>query len=184
MSLLEGFNKMALVKVGPRLRERLERRIAGAHHKAMVGRLRDFRQGLERDMQPEPWTALDAPMVMLLGDVCDALGLNEGERAWVLGCEGALALGDELETRIRPIPSPRLPMNERQAKALRYAREHGMVNLSTYREICPYWSDETLRLDLANLVARGLLDKSGRKRGTSYVLPTTKGGDAAETCAV
>jgi hypothetical protein len=31
-------------------------------------------------------------------------------------------------------------------------------------------SDETLRLDLADLVARGLLTKNGHNKGTCYVL--------------
>ena len=42
--------------------------------------------------------------------------------------------------------------------------------MGIYRQICPYWSDETLRLDLASLVSRGLLAKNGAKRGTHYVL--------------
>ena len=170
MSLFEGFDTMRLVKVGPSLRERVERRIAAAHHEAVVVRLRRFREQLERDMEPEPLAALEAPLVLILADLCDALGLDEAERAQVLGAEGVMALADMLETRIRPIPSPRLPMNERQAKALRYVREHGMLTMGTYRQLCPYFSDETLRLDLANLVARGLLIKNGAKKGTYYTL--------------
>jgi len=145
--------------------------VAAVHHKAVVARLKHFREGLGRDMKPEPWTALEAPMVLLLSDVCDALGLNERERAGVLGCEGVLALADVLEAPIRPVLKPRLPMNERQAKALAYAREHDTITMHVYRQICPHWSNETLRLDLANLVRRGLLVKNGAKRGTHYVLP-------------
>lgn len=170
MSLLEGFEAMRLVKVGPSLRERVERWIAAVHHRVVVARLRRFREGLERDMHPEPLAALEAPMLLILADVCDALGLDERERDTVLGAEGVLALTDTLETAIRPVPSSRLPMNERQAKVLRYVREHGKIGLGIYRQICPYWSDETLRLDLANLVRRGLLIKNGAKRGTRYVL--------------
>lgn len=181
MSLFEGFGTMRLVKVGPSLRERLERWVAEVHHKGVIARLRHFREQLERDMAPEPWMALEAPMVLLLSDLCDALGLNEGERAGVLGVEGVLALADTLETRIRPVPKPWLPMNERQAKALRYVREHGTITMHVYRQICPFWSDETLRLDLASLVRRGLLVKNGRKRGTHYTLPVQ--GDAIEAAA-
>ena len=170
MSVLEGFKAMRLVKIGPSLSERLERRVAGAHHKAVVARLRRFREGLEHDMRPESWLDLQAPLVLILSDLLDALGLNEGERAWVLGCEGTSAVADTLETQIRPIPSPRLPMNERQAKALAYVRERGLLDMSTYRQLCPYWSDETLRLDLANLVKRGLLVRNGDKKGTRYTL--------------
>lgn len=169
MSLLDGFNKMQLVKIGPSLMERIERWIAAVHHKAVVSRLRRFREGLERDMEPEPRTVLDAPMPLIIADLCDALGLDERERATVLGAEGVLALADTLETAVRPVPSPRLPMNERQAKALRYVREHGEISMGVYRQICPHWSEETLRLDLVNPVRRGLLIKNGSKRGTHYV---------------
>jgi hypothetical protein len=170
MSLFQGFKTMQLIKVGPSLRERLERRIAIVHHKAMVGRLRRFREGLERDMRPEPWTALTAPMAMMLADLCDVLGLDERERATVLGADGVLTMTDTLETGIRPVAFPWLPMNQRQAKAMRYVREHGEISLGVYRQICPYWSDETLRRDLSNLVKRGLLTKNGAKRGTTYAL--------------
>jgi len=170
MSLLEGFEEMRLVKVGPSLKERLERWIAERHHRAVVRRLQSLREGVEREMEPESWTALEAPMVLLLADVCDALSLNEAERAIVLGQEGAQALAENLETRIHPVPSPRPPMRERQAKALAYAREHGMIDLGAYRTLCPYWSDETLRLDLANLVKRGLLTRNGVNKGTHYTL--------------
>ena len=132
-------------------------------------------------MEPEPWTALDASMPLVLADVCDALGLDEGERTTVLGAEGVLALADILKARVRPVLKPRLPMSEQQAKALAYVREHGMLDMSTYRQICPYWSDETLRLDLANLVARGLLIKNGAKKGTYYI-PPPQGCDVIETC--
>ena len=175
MSLFEGFSKMQLVKVGSSLRERLERWVAGAHHNVVVGRLRRFREGLERDMAPEAWTALEAPMVLLLDDLCDAMRLDEGERAGVMGAEGVLALADTLESQVRPVFKLRLPMNERQAKALAYAREHGTITMHVYRQICPHWSKETLRLDLANLVARGLLTKNGAKKGTHYALPESQG---------
>ena len=170
MSLFEGFDELRLVKVGPSLRERLERWIAGGHRKSVIARLRRFREGLEREMGPESWLDLEAPLVVILADLCDALGLDEEERAGILGCDGVLALSHILETRIRPVTSPRFPLNERPAKALRYVREHGAINMGTYKQICPHWSDETLRLDLASLVSDGLLAKNGAKRGTRYVL--------------
>ncbi len=43
----------------------------------LIARLRRFREHLERDMDPEPWTALEAPMVLLMSDLCDGLGLAE-----------------------------------------------------------------------------------------------------------
>lgn len=61
-------------------------------------------------------------------------------------------------------------MNERQAKALSYIREKGRITNREYRQLCPSVSQETLRLDLSDLVERGLLLKIGAKRGTYYIL--------------
>jgi len=82
----------------------------------VVRRLQRFRQQMERDMEPEPWTALEAPVVLLLSDVCEALALTEEERATVLGTAGVTTLIDELEVRIRPISRPRPSMNERNGR--------------------------------------------------------------------
>jgi ATP-dependent DNA helicase RecG len=73
--------------------------------------------------------------------------------------------------RERP-PTPRWErvMNERQAKALVYLRENGRITNREYRQVCPGVSPETLRLDLADLVERGLLLKIGAKKGTYYIL--------------
>jgi predicted HTH transcriptional regulator len=148
---------MRLVKTGPGLAEKLQR-------KRVVGRLREFRERLEADMLPEPIGALNVSAVVLLSDVCEALGLDEGETAQVLGCGGAAALACEMAAVEGVI-------NRRQIQALDIVRKHGSVTLGTYRAVCPGWSDETLRLDLADLVARGLLVKNGAKKGTSYTLP-------------
>jgi len=61
-------------------------------------------------------------------------------------------------------------MNERQVKALAHVRENGSITNSEYRRICPQVSAETLRLDLVNLVEKGLLLKIGSKKGTNYIL--------------
>jgi ATP-dependent DNA helicase RecG len=73
--------------------------------------------------------------------------------------------------RQRP-PTPRWErvMNERQAKALVYIRDHGRITNREYRQICPGVSPETLRLDLVDLVERGLILKIGVKKGTYYIL--------------
>ncbi len=73
--------------------------------------------------------------------------------------------------RERP-PTPRWErtMNERQAKALAYIRENGRITNREYHRICPNVSPETLRLDLVDLVERGLLLKIGAKKGTYYIL--------------
>lgn len=168
MNLLEG---MQVVKTGPSLREKVERWIAGTHHNAVVGRLRRFRERVQKDMSPEPWTLLECPLVVILSDLADVLGLDEAEKVKVLGGDGLASLAEMLEIGVRPVPAPWLPMNVRQSQAMRYTREHGEISLGIYRQICPHWSDETLRLDLANLVARGLLVKSGANRGTRYELP-------------
>lgn len=61
-------------------------------------------------------------------------------------------------------------MNERQARALTYIREHGSITNREYRDLCPDVSPETLRIDLADLVDRGVLLKIGAKKGTYYIL--------------
>jgi ATP-dependent DNA helicase RecG len=61
-------------------------------------------------------------------------------------------------------------MNERQLKALNYVQTHGQITNREYRDLCPNVSAETLRLDLADLVSRGILLRIGDKRGTYYIL--------------
>lgn len=61
-------------------------------------------------------------------------------------------------------------MNERQMQALAFVRENGSITNSDYRRLCPQVSTETLRLDLVNLVDKGLLLKIGSKKGTHYIL--------------
>jgi hypothetical protein len=167
MSTLSNLSKMRVVKVGPSLRERLARLVAAQHHHTVVARLRRFREELQKDMRPEPWTELEAPMVLLLSDVCEALALTKAERAAILGKEGEQALEDVVETQFTPRPAG---LNERQVKALACVRRRGRININAYRKLCPGLSDETLRLDLANLVSRGLLVKKGAKRGTYYTM--------------
>jgi ATP-dependent DNA helicase RecG len=60
--------------------------------------------------------------------------------------------------------------NHRQARALQYIRDHGQITNRDFRELCPGVSAETLRLDLADLVERGVLLKVGSKKGTHYIL--------------
>jgi ATP-dependent DNA helicase RecG len=61
-------------------------------------------------------------------------------------------------------------MNERQAKALAYVQQHGRITNREYRSLCPDVSTETLRLDLVDLVERGVLLKIGAKKGTYYII--------------
>jgi ATP-dependent DNA helicase RecG len=61
-------------------------------------------------------------------------------------------------------------MNERQMQALAYVRKNGSITNSDYRQLCPNVSPETLRLDLVDMVNKGLLLKIGSKKGTHYIL--------------
>ena len=73
--------------------------------------------------------------------------------------------------RERPAaPKWSMNMNERQVKALAHVRENGSITNSDYRQLCPQVSAETLRLDLVDLIDKGLLLKIGSKKGTHYIL--------------
>jgi hypothetical protein len=164
MSIRSHLEQVQLVKVGPSLREHIGRRITAKRPNDVVGQLQRFREKLDRDMMLEPWTNLDGPVVLVLADICDALGLSERDRAAVLGSDGE-------QTLVRLVHMRRVPvvlLNERQAKALRHAQEYGVVSLSAYRSLCPGWSDETLRPDVGDLVERGLPVKNGSRKGANY----------------
>ncbi len=70
----------------------------------------------------------------------------------------------------RPVMTWESNMNERQLHALSFVQEHGRITNRDYRVLCPDVSAETLRLDLADLVDRGVLLKIGAKKGTYYIL--------------
>jgi ATP-dependent DNA helicase RecG len=61
-------------------------------------------------------------------------------------------------------------MNERQTRALTYIQKNGSITNREYRTLCADVSPETLRLDLVDLVERGILLKIGAKKGTYYIL--------------
>ena len=61
-------------------------------------------------------------------------------------------------------------MNERQIKALEFLQRYGAITNRDYRDLCPHVGPETLRLDLADLVTKGVVLKIGDKRGTRYIL--------------
>jgi ATP-dependent DNA helicase RecG len=69
-----------------------------------------------------------------------------------------------------PLPTWTRTMNERQARALAYVQEHDRITNREYHTLCPDVSAETLRLDLADLVERGILLKIGERKGTYYIL--------------
>ncbi len=74
-----------------------------------------------------------------------------------------------------PMPQWEKDMNERQLKALQWVQEYGRITNREYRRLCPNVSAETLRLDLVDLVNKGILLKIGVKRGTYYVLKRKPG---------
>ena len=80
----------------------------------------------------------------------------------------ALAL---LNERTQPeLPEWSRDTNHRQARALQYLRETGSITNREYRGLIQAVSAETLRLDLVDLVEKGILTKLGAKKGTYYVL--------------
>lgn len=70
----------------------------------------------------------------------------------------------------RVIPTWETDMNERQMKAMQYLQENDSITNRDYRELCPHVGAETLRLDLVDLVNKGILLKIGDKRGTRYIM--------------
>jgi hypothetical protein len=51
-----------------------------------------------------------------------------------------------------------------------YIRDHGSITNREYRALCQGVSAETLRLDLSDMVEKGILLKVGSKKGTYYIL--------------
>ncbi len=86
--------------------------------------------------------------------------------------EGSFTVVFEARVERQPLPKVAADqtMNERQTKALAYVQQHERIRSRDYQELCPDVSPETLRLDLVDLVERGVLLKVGRKRGTYYIL--------------
>ncbi len=73
--------------------------------------------------------------------------------------------------RIRPrVPEWARDTNHRQARALQYIRDRGKITNREYRSLIHSVSAETLRLDLADLVEKGILNKLGANKGTHYTL--------------
>ena len=79
-----------------------------------------------------------------------------------------LRRGDGVPRRANPEWEGR--MNERQIRALQYLQSYGRITNRDYRELCPDVSTETVRLDLTDMVDKGLVMKIGDKKGTYYIL--------------
>lgn len=80
----------------------------------------------------------------------------------------AIALHNE--RTLPELPEWSRDTNHRQARALQYIRETGSITNREYRSLIKTVSAETLRLDLVNLVEKGILTKMGAKKGTYYIL--------------
>jgi ATP-dependent DNA helicase RecG len=72
-----------------------------------------------------------------------------------------------------------LTLNPRQEIALGYLNnpDNTRITNSDLQNLCPEVHPETIRRDLADLVARHILVKRGKKRGSYYMLPNADGLD-------
>ena len=61
-------------------------------------------------------------------------------------------------------------LNERQEMAIAFVQENDRITNSDYQALVPDVSPETIRRDLADLVAKNLLIRIGTKRATYYIL--------------
>jgi ATP-dependent DNA helicase RecG len=61
-------------------------------------------------------------------------------------------------------------LNERQEMAVAFVQEHDRITNGDYQALVPEVSAETIRRDLADLVAKNLLIRIGTKRATYYIL--------------
>ena len=74
------------------------------------------------------------------------------------------------ERKRKAVPRWTRSMNERQTRAITFVRDQGSITNREYLKLCPDVSSETIRLDLVDLVERGLLLKIGSKKGTYYIM--------------
>ncbi|NLG26342.1 MAG: transcriptional regulator, partial [Chloroflexi bacterium] len=74
-------------------------------------------------------------------------------------------------------------LNARQERAIRWIETKERITNREYRELCPEVTPETLRLDLRNLVEKGILLQVGSKRGTYYILKAVRPGRPEHTKA-
>lgn len=72
--------------------------------------------------------------------------------------------------RQRPVSKWVDSLNERQIKALGYLEEQNRITNRDYQQLCPDVTPETLRLDLSDMVDKGILLRIGAKKGTYYIL--------------
>ena len=98
-------------------------------------------------------------------ELCKAQELPEPEFAEQAGSFKVVFLKDPYAPeRLRA-----MGLNERQIKAVLYVKEHGKITNREYRKLTTI-SDEGARLDLKQLVEKGILKTRGAGRSTRYVL--------------
>jgi tetratricopeptide (TPR) repeat protein len=100
---------------------------------------------------------------------------DEARSFWGAGQAIAAEIGNEmlaegLQSLVAQFPLLQVSMNERQAAALAFVREHGRVTNRDYCELTNC-AQVTAARDLKDLVAQGVLVKAGKGRGTFYALP-------------
>ena len=78
--------------------------------------------------------------------------------------------GSAAQQRKAIMPEWSARLNERQIRGAAIRAGDGRITNREYRDLCPDVSPETLRLDLADLVDKGLVMKVGDKKGTYYIL--------------
>ncbi len=86
---------------------------------------------------------------------------REGERSFTVTLANAI---DQIELEYGD------DLNPRQIAALRYLQQRERITNREYHQLCSDVSTETIRLDLRDMISKGILLKVGSKRGTYYVL--------------
>ena len=77
----------------------VDRWVKGVEYATMAGLLLDFRRYIERDAGA-PIERLEVNGALLLSDMCRFLGLDEGQRAKVLGRSAAVYVAAVLDERV------------------------------------------------------------------------------------
>lgn len=62
----------------------------------------------------------------------------------------------------------RMGLNERQMKAVHYAKENSSIHLSALKKVFPDVTEKTLYRDLQGLVVKKIFKETGEKRGRKY----------------
>jgi len=89
--------------------------------------------------------------------------------AWAAVVTTAVLPDDQAGTLADILPA-RIDSADRQAAALRVAKERGKVTVADLRQQCPHFCGEVYRRDLALMVADGRLQAVGTNKGRYYAL--------------